>query len=160
LLKCQRLSIWILKKRRPHGSIQSMSTIENITVLKSLEVFRDIPPHDLARIAYILKEKEVSPGEEIIREGELGTSMFIIVEGRVRVHFQGKEVAVLGSGASFGELAALDPEPRSASVTALNDALLLELEGSALYTLMSKRPDVARAIIHILCQRVRATLPK
>src|SRR5437867_2117561 len=123
-----------------------MSTMENITVLRSLEIFRTIPQPELAKIASILKEREIAAGEDIIREGEMGTSMFIIVEGRVRVHLQGRQVAVLGSGSSFGELAALDPEPRSASVTALTESLLLELDGQELYTLMSKRMEVVRAL--------------
>src|SRR5262249_27074636 len=108
----------------------------------------------------ILKEKEVVAGEDLIREGDMGTSMFIIVEGRVRVHLNGRQIAVLGSGCSIGELAALDPEPRSASVTALTDSLLLELDGQELYQIMSKRVDVVRALFHILCDRVRSTLPK
>ena len=137
-----------------------MPTIENITVLQSLEIFRTIPEQDLLKIASILKEKEVGAGEDVIREGDMGTSMFIIVEGRVRVHLNGKQIAVLGSGSSIGELAALDPEPRSASVTALVETLLLELDGQDLYTIMSKRIDVVRALFRILCERVRSALPK
>jgi CRP/FNR family transcriptional regulator, cyclic AMP receptor protein len=134
--------------------------MENVTVLRSLELFRSIPQPDLAKIASILKEREVVAGGDVIREGEMGTSLFVIVEGRVRVHLQGKQIAVLGSGSYFGELAALDPEPRSASVTALTDTLLLELDGQELYKLMSKRQEVVRALFHILCDRVRSTLPR
>jgi len=137
-----------------------MLTMENVTVLRSLEVFRTMPDRDLAKVASILKGKEVRGGEDIFREGELGNSLFIIMEGRVRVHLQGKQVAILGSGSLIGELAALDGEPRSASVTALNDTFLLELNGIGLYQLMSDRVDVARGLIHILCQRVRSLLPK
>jgi CRP/FNR family transcriptional regulator, cyclic AMP receptor protein len=137
-----------------------MLTMERITVLRSLEIFRTIPDPDLEKLASILQEKEVVGGEDIIREGEMGTSMFIIVEGRVRVHVQGKQVGILGSGSIIGELAALDPEPRSASVTAINDTFLFELDGDALRDLMSERAGVAQELIHILCQRVRSSLPK
>lgn len=136
-----------------------MLTIEKINVLKSLEIFRTIPEEHLGEVASILREREVPGGESIIREGEVGTSMFIIVEGRVRVHRQAKDLAVLGSGDVFGELAALDPEPRAASVTAMNDSYLFELDGAALYDLMSDRVEVARGLIRILCARVRSTLP-
>jgi CRP-like cAMP-binding protein len=137
-----------------------MPTIENITVLRSLDIFRTIPDEDLAKIASVLKGTEVRAGEDIIHEGDLGTSMFIIVEGRVRIHVQGRQIAMLGSGGVIGELAALDPEPRSASVTAVNDTFLFELEGDALHQLMSDRVDVARGLIQVLCQRVRSVLLK
>jgi len=79
-----------------------MLTMERMTVLKSLEIFRRIPDRDLENVASILQEKEVAEGTDIIREGDVGESMFIIVEGRVRVHFQNKQVGVLGSGSVFG----------------------------------------------------------
>src|SRR5687768_13794116 len=132
-----------------------MSAMEKISVLRSIDIFRSIPDEHLSDVASILKEKEVSAGEAIIREGDLGTSMFIIVEGRVRVHRQDKDIAVLGSGDLFGELAALDPEPRAASVSAINDSFLFELDGSSLYALMSDRVEVVRGLIKILCNRVR-----
>jgi CRP/FNR family transcriptional regulator, cyclic AMP receptor protein len=137
-----------------------MVTMERITVLKSLEIFRRIPDRDLEKVASILQEKEIPGGTDIIREGELGSSMFFIVEGRVRVHVQDKEVGILGSGSVFGELAALDLEPRSASVTTINDTFVLELDGDALQQMMSDRPGVFKEVLHILCQRIRSTLPK
>lgn len=137
-----------------------MLTMERITVLKSLEIFRRIPDRDLEKVASILQEKEVPGGTDIIREGEVGSSMFFIVEGRVRVHVQNKDVGILGSGSVFGELAVLDLEPRSASITAINDTFLLELDGDALLNMMSERPGVAKEVLHILCQRIRSNLPK
>jgi CRP-like cAMP-binding protein len=137
-----------------------MAIMESVTVLRSLDIFRAIPEPDLVKVASILKGKEVRAGEDIIREGELGTSMFIIVEGQVRVHAQGTQIATLGSGSVVGELAALDPELRTASVTALNDTFLFEVDGDALSQLMSERVDVARGLIRVLCRRVRSTLPK
>jgi CRP/FNR family transcriptional regulator, cyclic AMP receptor protein len=136
-----------------------MSTMEKISVLKSIDIFRTIPDEHLSDVASILKEREVTAGDAVIREGDLGTSMFIIVEGRVRVHRQEKDIAFLGSGDLFGELAALDPEPRAASVSAITDTFLFELDGSSLYALMSDRVEVVRGLIKILCSRVRSTLP-
>ena len=66
-----------------------MLTMERMTVLKSLEIFRRIPDRDLENVASILQEKEVTEGTDIICEGDVGESMFIIVEGRVRVGFPG-----------------------------------------------------------------------
>ena len=135
-----------------------MSSMEKISVLRWIDIFRTIPDEQLADVASTLRDREVFAGEEIIREGDMGTSMFIIVEGRVRVHRNDKEIATLGSGDPFGEMAALDAAPRSASVTALSDVFLFELDGSALYDIMSDRPEVVRGLIRILCNRVRTKL--
>jgi CRP-like cAMP-binding protein len=136
-----------------------MSSIEKISVLKWIDIFRTIPEQHLSQVASILKEREIPAGEQIIREGEMGTSMFIIVEGRVRVHRDTQEIASLGTGELFGELAALDPAPRSASVSAISDVFLFELDGASLYEIMSDRPEVVRGLIRILCNRVRSNLP-
>jgi len=137
-----------------------MLTLEKVIVLKSVEIFRALPEEHLVELAGILHAREVHAGETIIREGELGTSLFVIVDGRVRVHRHEKEIAVLGSREVFGELAALDPEPRSASITALDDTFLFELDGDALYELMADHVEAVRAIIKVLCRRLRSELSK
>lgn len=137
-----------------------MLTLEKVIILKSVEIFRALPEEHLVELAGILKAREVHAGETIIREGDVGTSMFILVEGRVRVHRQQKEVAILGNREVFGELAALDPEPRSASITALEETVLFELDGAALYELMADHIEAARGIIRVLCRRLRSELSK
>jgi CRP-like cAMP-binding protein len=81
--------------------------------------------------------------------------MYIIVRGKMRVHDGEKELAVLEDRTVFGELAALDPEPRSASITALEDTLLFRLDESSLYELMAEHVEVARGVIRVLCRRMR-----
>ncbi len=137
-----------------------MLTLEKVIILKSVEIFHALPEEHLVELAGILRAREVHAGETIIRESEVGTSLFVIVDGRVRVHRQGKEIAILGSRDVFGELAALDPEPRSASITALEDTQLFELDGGALYELMADQIEAVRGIIRVLCRRLRSELKK
>jgi CRP-like cAMP-binding protein len=82
--------------------------------------------------------------------------MYIVVDGRVRVHSEERTLRELGPRDIFGEMAALDPEPRSASVTAKVPTLLFRLEQEALYELMADRIEVVRGVIRVLCQRLRA----
>ena len=70
--------------------------------------------------------------------------MYIIVDGRVRVHDGDQTIAYLGARDIFGELAVLDAEPRSASVTAEVDTHLFRLDQDAFYELMADRFEVAR----------------
>ena len=130
-------------------------TIERVLLLKSMEVFSEVPEEGLLELAAALEEIEVQVGERIIEKGEIGSSMYIVVDGRVRVHDGEQELRVLGSREIFGELAALDPEPRSASVTAIEDTSLFRLDEQALYEMMAENQTIARGVIQILCRRLR-----
>ena len=130
-------------------------TIEKILILKSVDLFSGIPEEDLAPVAAILEEIDVESGRDIIVEGEVGTSMYIIVERRVSVRREGRDIAVLGPREVFGELAALDPEPRSATVTALEDTQLLKLSAAPLLELLGDNPSMTQGIFKVLCQRLR-----
>jgi CRP-like cAMP-binding protein len=130
--------------------------IERVMILKSVSIFSSTPVEYLANVAEFLEEVEVRVGETIIEKGELGRSLYIIVDGRVHMHNGDKHLAILGSREVFGEWAALDPEPRAATATALSDTLLFRLEYDALYELMEADVEVVQGIIHILCKRLRS----
>lgn len=133
-------------------------TLERVLILKSIDLFSSVPPDALVEVASILEEMEFESGEEILREGDMGTAMFIIIDGSVRVHANGRDIAELGPREVFGELAALDPEPRSASVTALEPTQIFKLSSAPLLRLMANYMEVTRGILRVLCERVRAGL--
>jgi CRP-like cAMP-binding protein len=130
-------------------------TIERVLLLKSTEVFSEVPEQGLLELAAVVQEVEARASERIIEKGEIGSSLYIIVDGKVRVHDGDQELRVLGSREIFGELAALDPEPRSASVTALEDTLLFKLDEHVLYEMMAENQALTRGIIRIPCRRLR-----
>ncbi len=131
-------------------------TIEKVIILKSVDIFSQTPEEDLVEVASIVEEVEVKTGETIIEKGDIGTSMYIIIKGKMRVHDGDKELAVLGERTVFGELAALDPEPRTATITAIEDTHLFCLEEGPLYDLMAEHIEVVRGIIRVLCRRMRS----
>lgn len=132
-------------------------TIEKVAILKSINIFAETPDYVLASVAAIAEELDVLPSETLIREGEYGDCMYIIVDGQVKVHSAGRTILTLGPGKSVGELAVLDPEPRSASVTALEETHLFRIERDAFDEVMADRPEIARGVIQALCQRLRMT---
>ncbi len=130
-------------------------TIERVLMLKSREVFSETPEENLLELAAVLEEIETRAGERIIEKGELGSSMYIVVDGKVRIHDGEQELRVLGSREIFGELAVLDPEKRSASVKAIEDTVLFRLDERALYEMMAENQSLTRGIIRVLCRRLR-----
>ena len=130
-------------------------TLEKVIFLKSVGMFSEIPEESLVEVANAVEEMEVERGEAIFRQGEFGTSMYIVVEGKVVVREQEHDLGELGEREVFGELAALDPVPRSATVTAAVDSYLFRVDQSVLYDLMTRHVDVARGVIKVLCKRIR-----
>jgi CRP-like cAMP-binding protein len=130
-------------------------TIEKVAILSGISLFADIPRYVLASVAGITSEIELEAGETFIEEGAIEDCLYIIVDGRVRVHSQGQDILTLGPGQSVGELAVLDPEPRSASVTTLENTLLFRLDKEPFDEVMADRSEIAAGVIRALCQRVR-----
>lgn len=134
------------------------STLEKMLILKTVKIFADTPDEVLNEVVELLQELEVEAGETIFEKGDMGTSMYIIVSGRVRVHDDEMTLNYLGTRSVFGEMAALDPEPRSASVTAVEPTRLFRLDQALFYGLMQKRIEVVQGVIHVLCQHLRARM--
>ena len=130
-------------------------TIERVALLKSVDIFAETPDYVLASVARIIEEVELAPGETFIQQGEAGDCMYLIIHGQVRVHSGDKTIIVLGPGEIVGEFAILDPEPRSASVTAEESALLFRIDKAPFDEVMADRPEIAQGIIRELVRRLR-----
>jgi CRP-like cAMP-binding protein len=137
-----------------------MLTIEKVIILKSVSIFSRVPEETLVEVAAVAEEKEFLALAPIFSQGDLGTSLYVIVDGQVKIHQGDQQLAVLGARQVFGELAALDPEPRSASATALEETLVFEIDRDALYELLAEYVEVAQGIIQVLCQRLRGSPAK
>ncbi len=86
--------------------------------LKGVEGFKNLTPIELTHVAEHMTKRHYMPGEVVIREGEVGHELFLVSDGAVRVERSGGEVARLGPGEFFGELALMSGERRNATVTA------------------------------------------
>ncbi len=133
-----------------------ITAVEKVLFLKGIDLFSQIPGEDLAQIALIAEEEERDAGEVVIREGEMGDALYLVVEGKVRVRKGEREVAELGEREVFGEMALLDPAPRSATVEALSDVTLLRIRREDFADVMAEKPDIARGVIQVLTRRLRA----
>lgn len=104
---------------------------------------------------------EMKTGEMIFREGELGTEMYIIHEGRVevlqRVGDEDKQLAVFEKGDFFGEMSLLEDLPRAASARAMTDVKLLQINGSTFTQMLRDNPEVAVRMMRKLSRRLRET---
>lgn len=129
-------------------------TIEKVLILKSVDMFSGIPEETLAEVSLILEELTYGPGDVIVTEGEIGRSMYIIIDGMVRVIREEQELAKIGERAVFGELAALSPEPRTATIKAAEETRVFRIDYETLHELMAEHPSLVSGVIQVLCDRI------
>lgn len=129
--------------------------IEKVLILKTVDVFAELGDATLADLAALASEVELAPGQLLFEKGESGTSMYVVARGRVRVHDGDVTFVELGERRFFGELAMIDAAQRSASVTALEETVLLRISQAAFYELMADSSEVAQGILRVLCRRIR-----
>ena len=137
-------------------SAESLGLVERVAALHRVELFGGIPGRVLAAVAELTSEVRVSPGDVLIEEGAIEAHLYAIVQGRVRVHRGDQTLVELGPGDTVGELAALVPQPRTASVTALEPTLALRLDNAVLDDLLIEWPELAHGVIEALVGRLRA----
>ena len=119
-----------------------------IRFLKKVLIFEESPDSLLARIAESLTEMEVSEGEHIVLKGDLGDSMYIIRDGRVKVHDGEYIFTVLKSGDVFGKYYLLDQQERSATVTALSHSFLLRFQQEEFHRITQNENTVFSCLLY------------
>jgi CRP-like cAMP-binding protein len=134
----------------------SLGVVERVAALHRVDLFATVPGRVLAAVAEVATEVRVEPGAVVIEEGAVEAHLFAVVEGRVRVRRGGQTIVELGPGTTVGELAALVPQPRAASVTAEEPTLLLRLDKAVLDDLLVDWPELAHGVIGALVTRLRA----
>jgi CRP/FNR family transcriptional regulator, cyclic AMP receptor protein len=137
-----------------------ISTVEKVLFLKSIDLFRQIPGEDLVRVAQIAEEIDFAPKETVMAEGELGDSLYLIVDGKVQVYKGDRLIVELGERECVGEMAILDSEPRSATVKAIGPVSALKIEREDFYDVMNEKIEIAQGIIKVLTRRLRQTTAK
>jgi len=128
---------------------------DRIAVMQKVDVFKYVPEDVLSKIALELSDVRVKKEEIIFRKGDEGNSMFIIVEGSVRVHVGNHVLTRLHNGKVFGEYALFDQESRSASITAEIETHLLELQRLDFTSLMEGNLDVMKGVLKLVLKRIR-----
>jgi len=132
-----------------------LSLIEKVIFLKAVSLFSETPEEVLVELAAILEELDLPPEKTIIEQGEPGSSLYVIIDGQVKVHDGIRTLTILGARDVFGELSILDPGPRAASVTTLERSRLLRLDREPFHELIDDHSVVSRRIMQILVRQLR-----
>lgn len=126
-----------------------------VDFLSSVTFFSDVSKKSLLQLSKHLKVETYDKKDCIINKGEVGDAMYVILEGEVKVHDKEHLYIKLSSSDCFGEYALIDDEPRSASVTALEETTLLKLGTRHFVELISTDRGFAMGILSVLIKRHR-----
>ncbi len=149
----------IFSKEEPMETLNALSIMERILLLRRVPLLADLSPTDLQRVAAIASEREFSDGEALCEQGETGNEMYVVVSGEVSVVVESegqpeKEIARRIIGDVVGEMSLISGDARTASVIALGDVRTLCLDRLNFESLLRERPEVSLAVMKELCKRL------
>jgi len=128
--------------------------VARLPVLRTVSIFRGLSKATLFEVARRSTEVSYPAGTIVVRQGDPGDALCIVAEGTVEVQRDDHVVAQLTAGKYFGEISLIDGEPRSATVVAVEDVVLLELSSSDFDSLLAV-PHVARLVLKNLARLFR-----
>ena len=131
----------------PEAVLEAEAVAARAKAMESLFLFEDLPFHARLRVGRIVNELFVTPNQTIVRQGEMGDTLFVVVQGTFSVQVDGHEVATLHEGEHFGELALVDTDPRSASIVAKGFGHLLTIERDALREYCMMEPALGNLVL-------------
>ena len=125
--------------------------------LRRVELFADMDRRQAEQITRLLKERRFAKDETVIMEESGGAAFFLIDSGEARVTRKGVELATLGPGDYFGEIALIDGGPRSATVTAITDLVCYGLTFWEFRPLVERNGSIGWKLLQVLAKRLRGS---
>jgi CRP/FNR family cyclic AMP-dependent transcriptional regulator len=128
---------------------------EVIRHFQSIPLFSSVSKRGVRQIVAAGTEIDVPAGKELVREGEIGRHLYVIVWGTATVWKNGRRMSELGPGDFFGELAFLDGAPRTATVIARSDMRVIILGPREMDLIIEREPIIAKRLLEVMAKRVR-----
>ena len=143
------------------GQTRAQELNRKVEVLRQMPLFRHLTYKEILRVLSVTKVVDFNTGDEILREGQPGDDLFILLKGKVRLHKDGAFVTQLGPGAHFGEMALIDKRPRSVSASVEDCTRALVLRRQEFNEIIRNEPRLSVKLlwsfVQVLAQRLRKT---
>jgi len=132
-----------------------LTVVEKVVFLQNVDIFEQVPAEQLSYIAAIAEEVSYSKGEIIFKENEPSDSLYLVIDGKINLEREGKQVLSAGAKDAFGTWSLLDNEPRVVTATITEDARLLRIERNDFVDLLADNVQVTQGILKTLVKKVR-----
>ncbi len=135
-----------------------LTVIEKVIFLQNVDVFLEVPTEQLSYLAAIAEEITSIKGDDIYKVEDLSDAMYLVLEGKVKLHRDDEEVTVAGEKEVFGTWALFDEELRIVTATAIEDSKLLRIDREDFYDLLADNVQITQGILKTLVKRMRHLL--
>jgi CRP/FNR family transcriptional regulator len=132
-----------------------LTVVEKVIILQNIDIFEFVITEGLSHIAMIADEVDVAPQRRIFGEGDLPDAMYIVLEGRIRISRDGKEVTVIESGKEFGTWGLFDDEPRMLTATSVTESRLLRIAREEFLEVLSNSPHLTESVLKKIVKRMK-----
>lgn len=132
-----------------------MTTVEKVIFLQDVDVFAKIPLEDLAYVAMIADEVVAEPGRVLYAEGDISDSMYLVLDGSIRLQRGGIEVMLAGPRDVFGTWALFDDETRIVTAVAAEESNLLRIDKEDFLDLLADHSRITEGVLKVLASKLR-----
>lgn len=137
-----------------------LTAIEKVMALQNVDVFSEVATQHLAHLAAIAEEVTCRAGDVLYREDDPPRAMYLILEGRVRLHRGDFDVTIAGPRDAFGTWALFDDEPRVATATVLETGRLLCIERDNFVDLLADYVQITQGVLRAMSKRLRGLVAR
>lgn len=137
-----------------------LTVVEKVVFLQNVDIFEQVPAEQLSYIAAIADEVQYSKGDVIFKENEPSDSLYLVIDGKINIEKEGKQVLAARGKDAFGTWSLLDNEPRVVTAIAADDASLLRIERNDFVDLLADNVQVTQGILKTLVKKVRGIVEK
>jgi len=132
-----------------------LTNIEKVLLLQDIDIFEYTTTEDLSHIAAITEEVEFEAHSIIFKEEDISDSMYVVVEGKVKLTRDGQEVMTAANKDVFGTWALFDDEPRVVTATAITQTQLLRIDKDEFVDLLADHVAITQSILKTMAKRLR-----
>ncbi len=136
------------------ASLRQIPAAEVVDALGKIDMFKGLPRTFRDAMAEEMHERRIAAGTVVFRQGDPGTDLFLVHSGELKIERDGSEIARVGPGTSFGEMAAISDAPRMATVTATSDAVVSVLGAADFRSLLAAQPGMAITLARVFAERL------
>lgn len=155
------VSVYALTDEEGEAAKKAADVRLRMEVMARMPLLAHLTYKELVRVLNITRVRTYSSGDVIIREGEPGDELYLVLDGSVDIVKDGSFITTFRRGEHFGEMALVDSSPRSATVVARDEARLLIIRRQDFYNILAKEPEVSVKLlwsfVKVLTQRLRKT---
>ena len=132
-----------------------LTTVEKVIFLQDVDIFAKIPLEDLAYVAMIADEVVAEPGRVLYAEGDISDSMYLVLDGSIRLQRGGIEVMLAGPRDVFGTWALFDDETRIVTAVAAEESNLLRIDKEDFLDLLADHSRITEGVLKVLASKLR-----